>query len=567
MRLKKLKDNVKDLSKDVQKEAKKVEKRIEKEVKKTGKKSENKVNQDGKIIEEGANKLEKNIEQGVNKIGNNAGTMGDSIRKEADKLESKIKDKMAEKAIDDLVDSLKKIDKEAEKGLKKLGNNLSPEELKNERAKIIDKLLGSAKGDKNVKKAMEIVITRIAFGQYAQYFEAYDFIADTAIPIVLRKDQKEDRRIGEGDHDYNYTKNSQNQFENLLKDYPDLKEDYQNNMEELTQMIKENKSEEEIRERAKEMAEEMKKKLPQDDELDEKIAKIKKQKEEFEIQKFDMEKFRNEVKSTMEEMAGKFSEADNDDKDDIATYLLASNQKVNALLSKINDKNIFSRVMKRLKKKALESAEQENKNFEEVMFDMNSHVDKIETSQLIHIEDKSFTLRSPGALKPREQFTYSVEDVMSPKREDIDFFEFVSIQANFDPSQEIPEQEQYVYVTPESITGIAPHKEGKYNYLVSLKYTSFRYGGESKIYDTSMTLSVGEKYFKSRSPFTSYFLFYLILSLGILALILICVQCVKQHRVKKRIKYETWNEEGSSNCPKNDNSDFNDLERTASDSS
>lgn len=129
-------------------------------------------------------------------------------------------------------------------------------------------------------------------------------------------------------------------------------------------------------------------------------------------------------------------------------------------------------------------------NYESVMESMNVKLKNIEEQQLVHFEDSSIKLETPEGLKSKQQYTYSVEDLMVNKRADVDFFEFVSIKRTGLLNNQ---EEEYIDVTPNLITGVAPVQEGLYMFDVTLKYTNFTNGGQQKAIDTQLKLWVGAK--------------------------------------------------------------------------
>jgi len=173
------------------------------------------------------------------------------------------------------------------------------------------------------------------------------------------------------------------------------------------------------------------------------------------------------------------------------------------------------------------------------MEELNQEVEDIEDLQLTQVYDNSIELESPYALRPKQAFTFTIEDIMINKRADIDFFEFKSVEAAFDEDYKVEENEDYIAVTADAISGVAPRQEGEYSFDAKLKYTSFRQGGESKIINTEFTLFVGEKYNQKQSPLLTY-AFYGLIALGITSFLTILFVCTKRIRNKRMIEFEEF---------------------------
>lgn len=96
-------------------------------------------------------------------------------------------------------------------------------------------------------------------------------------------------------------------------------------------------------------------------------------------------------------------------------------------------------------------------DYDQLMTELDTKVTNIEEAQLAHVKDETIVLRTPFGLKPRQQYTFSVEDVMVGNRPDIDFFEFQSMEPDFPTSILSEDNEGYVFVTTNTVTGVAPH--------------------------------------------------------------------------------------------------------------
>ena len=142
----------------------------------------------------------------------------------------------------------------------------------------------------------------------------------------------------------------------------------------------------------------------------------------------------------------------------------------------MQDKGTRDRIINKMKSLVNLNLDTTNPNYDTVMHEINEKVKKIEEVQLEHFEDKSINLESPEGLKSKQQYSYTVEDIMVNKRADIDFFKFISIKR----SDLLIANEEYIDVTPDLITGVAPIAEGVYTYNVTLKCTNFADGSKQR---------------------------------------------------------------------------------------
>jgi len=415
--------------------------------------------------------------------------------------------------------------------------------------------------ERKVKKSIDKMLKKMTFHKIVDIAREimldYAAIEGGPIPVILRLYELNEehhfiQKILEKLHLQN-----QNEVSKMVEKIPDYQEKY---IDELTKMVIDGKTEQEIFGKSEVLMQEFSQQLTSSQEFLNIIAEVKEIEEWNNTHPFNLDEFREEVKRMVEEMRSELKNATNEEKDEIATYVLATNEKYNELLSKIEGDKAFDKVNKRAKKEVIESLENDEiKNFDAVSQEITEKTERIEQTQLIHIEDKSLRLSSPWDLRPGHQYVYTVEDLMVDHRDDIDFFEFVSMTADFKSNQKVTEKEKYVYVIPESITGVAPLQEGSFNFKASLKYTSFRYGGEPKIFETTFTLNVGEKYSQTHLN-ARWVMFYVIWSLGIFAMITVCVISYKKYKKSKQIKYETWKVEDNSQISTFDNGSTSDVE-------
>jgi len=415
---------------------------------------------------------------------------------------------MSDTMYEDFTKAVEKIQSKVEAALEDTEDSMTPEELAEETKKILKNVSSETKSTLNggVNKVMQNAIFQAVFGDKEKLQENYNYHNDTNVPYVIRHNPNENQRIGGGDHDWAWRKESKNQITQFLDEFPELRDEYNDGLEEIIQMIEQQKSRDEITQRAKELVEDITTKLPQNDKVKEIVKQIEENAKANEVNRFNIQEFTSEIKQTLEDMREQYSEASSDEKDALMSYILATNQKADNFFNEIPKDEIAERVVKRMKNEINKKMSTNETSYETMMKEVDLRVQQIKEAQLVHVTDNSIHLRSPYAVKPKEQFTFSVEDIMVEDRADIDFFEFKSMEADFKNTKDAAQKENYVVVTENTVSGIAPENEGKYNYKTSLIYTSFRYSGESKVIDTNFTLLVGEKYNRSASGAINFLL-------------------------------------------------------------
>lgn len=511
------------------------------------------------------------IEDKVKEVTKEAVQEVKQAEQSAEDLSKKIKDKIGDKMFDDIMNAVDKIENKVEDKLNEIKDKVPTSQIEEERQKIFKKVSEQTSNavTTSVRKVLEEHLFKTIFGQNQQMQESYNYRQDSNVPIVLRPPtpDAEGGRIGGGDHDWSWMRESRSQIMQLLDQFPQLREDYENNLKKIIEMVEQKKSKEEIRDAVRQMVEDIKSKIPQNEETTQLISQIEQRASQAQAAvHFDLEAFKTEIRKTLDEMKNRFNEATEEEKQQISTYLLATNERAEALLKRVQNQAITERVIKRMRDNVTQSLETSEQNYEEIMNELNDKVSKIEEAQLAHVSDDSIELRSPYGLKPRQQYTFSVEDLMVGERADIDFFEFQSMEPDFPTSILSEDNEGYVFVTPDSVTGVAPHFTGEFKYKTSLKYTSFRNGDDPKIIDTSFTLLVGEKYNKQPTKF-NYVLIYVILSLGLIAFLLIMYQCVVKFRRRKVISFEEMTDSSFQQPPRKvEHARTSDLENTNDDS-
>jgi hypothetical protein len=353
----------------------------------------------------------------------------------------------------------------------------------------------------------------------------------------------------------------------LLNKYPELRKKYEDLLKELFVMIQKGKSREDIETYTRAQITEILSKVPENERVAEIFGELEVRAQESEqFQNFDMVDFRNQVKTFVRKYREEYKAATDEEKKQLLNYMLATSPKIDDLLKRTNNKEIIERIVNRMQKKVDKALESNHEfNFESIMEDLNEQVDQIEEAQLMHVVASDIKLESPYALKTKQQFTFTVEDILVEQRADVDFFEFVSMETDFGDSYKAEEDEGLVIVSSDSITGIAPKREGKFNYKTQLKYTSFRYGGEAKIYDTQFTLLVGDKYQKQSTKVNTW-LIISVVGLITAAFVALTYICVQRMRPTKVVQYEDFNERSFQEPPKEIGRPSSDLQKTAGDS-
>lgn len=380
----------------------------------------------------------------------------------------------------------------------------------------------------------------------------------TEAPVILSNISAP---LGNGENYWAFKKESRAKFSEILNNYKEVGEEYENLIKTIIEMKEQNKTDEEIAKVVDEGRQRIIDKIPENEQSIKLFESMEEKANQLENQgRIDVDKFREEVKEFIDQYQGHYKKENKE----FINYILATNEKEDQLLRKIKDENTRERVIKSTQKKVQQNIETNKKvDYDDIMHDLDEHIDKIEEVQLTHVEDSSIVLASPYALRPNQQFSFSFEDILTTRRADVDFFEFVSVDRDFPESYQTENNEGYIAVTPDIISGIAPMNEGIFNYKTQIKYTSFRDGGEARIIETDFKLYVGEKYNQGPPKAISY-AFYGAIFLGIITFIVILLLILKKIFSRKVIRFEEF-EEGHYE-PKEVPHAGSDLENTASDS-
>lgn len=519
---------------------------IQHDLEKVGKKIEKEAEKVEHEVEKDAKKIEKEVEKGIGKFGKITKRVGGDIKEKAQNLSDKIKQKLGDHLFEDVSNTVDNIENKVEEKLEEAKENLSPEKFEEEKQKIMEKASKDMERaiETSTRKKIEDNLYKSVFGQDRKPKENYNYHNDTSVPVILRNNTNDEPLIGGGDHDFAWMRESRGQINELLTRFPELYSEYENSLREIVQMVKSGKTRDEINEAARDMIEDLQSKVPENEVVTEIVHEFDEAAEDIEedIERFDLRKFKHDIKEVVEEIKEDLEDASDEEKNQLLSFVLASNSNLDDLLKKVEDEAIRERMVKRMKGNIQQAMENNQQNYEEIMSTLDNNVSEIEEAQLVHVRDENVHLRSPYGLKPKQQFTFSVEDIMVDDRADIDFFEFVSMEPAFNEANYIEDGEGYVYVTSETVTGVAPHTEGEYDYKTSLKYTSFRTGGEAKIIDTTFNLRVGEKYTPTTDATTNNVLIYVIAGLLSLAVGLAVCQCYKKIRASKALNYKDMTE-------------------------
>ena len=225
-----------------------------------------------------------------------------------------------------------------------------------------------------------------------------------------------------------------------------------------------------------------------------------------------------------------------EEKDQLLSFIVASNEKVNELLKKISNQAIKERLTTSLITSAKSLLDTTSPNFDEIMRKLDDKVKAIESIQLEHFDDNSISLEVPRGLKPKESYTFTLAEVMNKQRADIDFFEFDPVIKE-NANNAINANVELIKLTSNTISGVAPIEEKLYIYKLTLKYVNINEGEKEKLIETDFKLWVGEKPNtddSSNSPNMLLIIIVVIISIAIIAMIglQIYLQCYKAKSFK-----------------------------------
>lgn len=153
---------------------------------------------------------------------------------------------------------------------------------------------------------------------------------------------------------------------------------------------------------------------------------------EFE-EKFDYKQFATEV----EELMGKVEKDEiqdlkDEDYEELVNYLLASNERIDTLLQKIEDQEKLEIAVDSLKTE-LDEILDNTSDYGAIQDNLNGLLDDIEEGQREKglRGESPFVLRGPKMLEPRQEYSYQVVDLLSHGQSDWFFFEFSSVTPDF----------------------------------------------------------------------------------------------------------------------------------------
>lgn len=344
-------------------------------------------------------------------------------------------------------------------------------------------------------------------------------------------------------------------------------------------MIKDKRPPEEIQEEIETSTQAIIAKIPEDEETNKFFAELEERSNQFEQEvEFDLQTFKADVEEFVDKYGHEYRNATQQEKEQLVNYVIATNEKFDKLLQRVEDKEVVKRLIERFQKKVDQKMQQEEKvEYNEVMQMLDEEVEDIEDQQLAHVYDAQIMLEVPYALKPRQQFTFTLEDLMTEKRADIDFFEIVKLELrpgtyceDEDDFEDMDDEDCYVPSKDEgrivssenTVYGVAPTRESEFIYDVQLKYTSFKDGGDSVIYDSVLIILVGDF---GEVEFRAVLLYTIIGLLAVSAL-LIGFICVKRCKGRNVLAYEDFAQEVQFERKSVDGPPSSDLQRTASDS-
>lgn len=395
------------------------------------------------------------------------------------------------------------------------------------------------------------------------------------MPAILANVTK---KLDENSENWAWRKNNQGKLAEFLIKYPHIKKEYDQMIDKIMEMIEKKATTAEIEAEVQRRTKKIFDQIPANEDTEQFFADFESRVEQVgNNYKFNITEFTAEVKDFVEKYGSGYKNATEEQKEELVNYVLATNEKFDKLLKRVEDKQIVSRIIKRFQKKIDERLKNHEKiDFDSMINGFNHDVEDIEEMQLANKYDASIFLETPYSLDPLQQFTFTVEDVMVERRADIDFFEFVKVDlkpglycededdyedADDDDCYRPKEEEGKIVPSGETIYGVAPSREALYKYDVQLKHTSFRAGGESTIYNTTLLLRVGDE---DEGDFKTV-LFFIIIGLLLITLGILGTFCYRRWSSRKVMRYEDFDgdvqiERKSVDRPPSD------LERTASDS-
>ncbi|CAI2387305.1 unnamed protein product [Moneuplotes crassus] len=386
------------------------------------------------------------------------------------------------------------------------------------------------------------------------------------------------RKIDEKSQNWAWRKENEGKFAEFLIKYPHISKEYDEMVKKVMQMVEDKASISEIEAELQRRSKKIFDQIPDNEETEKFFAEFEKRADQLgNSAKFNLTEFRAEVKDFIKKYGSGYKNATDEQKEELINYVIATNEKFDKLLKRIEDKKIVERIIKRFQKKINERLKNnEDVDYDNMMNELDHEIEDVEEMQLASKYDSSIALETPYPLDPLQQFTFTVEDVMVERRADVDFFEFVKVDlkqglycededdyedGDDDDCYRPKGEEGKIVPSGDTIYGVAPSRESLFEYDVQLKYTSFRAGGESTIYNTTLFLRVGDE--DDDSPKTV--IFFIIIGLSLTTVLILAAFCYRRWSARRVMKYEDFDGDVQIGRKSVDRPP-SDLENTASDS-
>ena len=500
-----------------------------------------------------------------NKLDNASNNVNEKAKKAINEA-SNVTEKLKKRVDESMVAKIDKWSKDLKAKLDHLKNDDS-EEANRERQEIIAKAKKQLEFEiyKDLRTNSLDLVTKDIFGKEVDPEELKKMLDESDLPEILKKfGDKIGEDIDPDTINWNLPKDAEKRIAQVLDESKkEIGKELDTEIDKIAQeMAKAKPNEEIVQQATQKLTTTVKEKIVEDEKTQQAIEQIQQNANKFkkdamdkfnETSQFEVQEFRDEVKDIVDNVKNEYEEMTLQEKKDLDDLMLATNQNLNTLLKNVQDEKIKDRIVKRMRQETSELMKNNNRNYDDITKKISEKVDEINNDQYKHIKDNSIKLSTPYPLFPKQPYTFSVQDVMDEQRSDIDFFEFqtVSLPSGVELYDENGQQEGFVAVTPETISGVAFGAEGTYTFDVGLKYTSLLQDNTSKIYDTKMTMEVSKTAgLKSSSGSSSMERNLLIACaiLGILSLTLIIYQVYSRCSSKRVLRYEDMGSEvGDSN--------------------
>lgn len=151
---------------------------------------------------------------------------------------------------------------------------------------------------------------------------------------------------------------------------------------------------------------------------------------------FNIDALQDEIKNTINDIGDEYDTLSTIEKQELADFIIVSNENVGILFNKITDDDIKERLFVRLRNIVLNQLKNGTRDYDLLMSLIDTQIDLVEDDQLSLFDSEEIIMRSPYSLGPSQQFTFSIEDLLVNQRDDVDFFEFVTVEAKFETDSE-----------------------------------------------------------------------------------------------------------------------------------